>query len=57
MEWAGIADVNNNKPVFDQCQEYSALASVPEGKHDNYSIIQVRELTQNMKQLTWSGHL
>ncbi|CDW56179.1 Cadherin C and Laminin G 2 and Cadherin domain co ntaining protein [Trichuris trichiura] len=41
----GVKDVNNNKPVFNDCERYSSEAKVPEGKHENYVILTVAELT------------
>ncbi|KHJ44096.1 cadherin domain protein, partial [Trichuris suis] len=37
----GVKDVNNNKPVFNDCERYSSEAKVPEGKHENYVILTV----------------
>ncbi|XP_003373310.1 cadherin-related hmr-1 [Trichinella spiralis] len=38
----GVKDVNNNKPVFHNCEKYSSEAKVPEGKHDNYVVLMVQ---------------
>lgn len=37
----GVKGVNSNKPVFRDCGSYSSLASIPEGKHLNRSILTV----------------
>uniref|UniRef100_A0A915JC69 Cadherin domain-containing protein n=1 Tax=Romanomermis culicivorax TaxID=13658 RepID=A0A915JC69_ROMCU len=42
----GVKDINNNKPVFHDCDKYSKIARVPEGKHQHLLIIRV-EATDN----------
>ncbi|XP_036440182.1 neural-cadherin [Colossoma macropomum] len=37
----GVDDVNNNKPVFEKCQQYKERASVPENKPAGTFVLQV----------------
>ncbi|XP_060714973.1 neural-cadherin [Tachysurus vachellii] len=37
----GVDDVNNNKPIFEKCQQYKEMASVPENKPAGTFVLQV----------------